>query len=274
MNDIPIFTIWLTDEDWGAMPYLYEICIASWQVLNPNRKVTIYANHPLHLSFLDRTITEVRQLDSCFPGLYENAAEISDLRAHQSDFIRFSILKEQTGIYLDTDVLCYKCIDDFLDEIKDLQSPITFCLEDDNMICNACIVNTNVYNSKEVFNDILNNYNKRYIKHSYLFNSQKYLWLMYRRYGDKILLANPSSSIFNVSWKLTEDDKKLLLNAEDIKSLDGFGYHLYSSNKKWDDMRKYIDNNLYNKYPQNFIQKLTKYIIDEYINLMKETDSK
>lgn len=276
MGDIELFTIWLTDREWGAMPYLYELCIASWQVMNPKRKIVIYSNHNLHFSLLDRTITEVRQIKSYFPGLYDTAITISNNKAHQSDYIRYSILSQQKGLYFDTDVLCYKNCDDIIQNTLDKGKDIMFPLEDNNMICNAFIGRFTDY-GKEVFEDILENYNTRYIRHSYLFNSQKYLWLMARRYPDIIHLYDVDHTIFNPSWQLFDEEKdKMLTDAEyneyEKLGFNGVGFHLYSSVPQWNEFRKYMDENMYNKEPKVFITRLMKHIIDQYINLMKEAD--
>ena len=55
MENTELFTIWLTDNDWDGMPYLYELCIASWQVMNPNRKITIYTGSTAAIT--DTTLT-------------------------------------------------------------------------------------------------------------------------------------------------------------------------------------------------------------------------
>lgn len=277
MSDVTeLFTIWLTDREWGAMPYLYELCIASWQVMNPNRKIVIYANNKLHLSLLDRTITEIRQLDDYFPGLYDYATKITTNKAHQSDIIRFTILHKQKGLYFDTDVLCYRdCEELITNTLKDNKS-VMFSLEDNNMICNA-VIGRFGNNGTEVFEDILKNYDTRYIKHSYLFNSQKYLWLMSRRYTEVIKLYDVGHTAFDPSWKLTNEERSRILSDADwneYKKLgfNGVGFHLYSSVPYWDDFRQFIDENMYNKNPKVFITRLTKHIIDEYIRLMKEAD--
>ena len=276
MDNAEIFTIWLSNNDWDAMPYLYEICIASWQVMNPNRKITIYTNNELHLSFLDRTITNVCKLQTHFPGLYEEACKITSNKAHQSDFIRYSILNNQAGIYLDTDVLCYNSLDEILEIFTKTDKDIMFCLEDDNMICNACIISNGF--DTDVFNDILEQYKTRYIKHSYLFNSQKYLWLMKNRYPSSIELALPNETIFKPSWKLEQSEISQLktvnfqISNGKFENFEGFGHHLYSSVDNWNKMRDYINMNLYEKEPIYYINTLTAYIIDKYIDLMKEAD--
>ena len=275
MKDIELFTIWLTNNDWDGMPYLYELCIASWQVMNPDKKVVIYANHNLHLSLLDRTITEIRQINDYFPQVYENAIQLTDNKAHQSDYIRYSILSQQKGLYFDTDVLCYTYCDKVIKDTLTQNKSVMLPLEDKNMICNAFIGRFDDF-GKEVFEDILENYNTRYIKHSYLFNSQKYLWLMQRRYSDIVHLYS-DQTIFNPSWKLLEEERlKMLSDTEwydyENAGFNGVGFHLYSSVPQWNDFRKFLDENIYNKEPKTFITRLMKHIVDQYIHLMKEAD--
>ena len=277
MENTELFTIWLTDNDWDGMPYLYELCIASWQVMNPNRKIVIYANHNLHLSLLDRTITEIRQLNDYFPTLYDTAAVLTDKKAHQSDYIRYSILSQQKGLYFDTDVLCYKNCDDIIINTLKENKSVMFPLEDHNMICNAFIGRFDDY-GKEVFEDILDNYHNRYIKHSYLFNSQKYLWLMARRYTEVIKLYEVGHTIFNPSWKFTDEEHNKMIadvdwNEYEELGFNGVGFHLYSSVSNWNKFRECIDKNMYDKEPDVFITRLTKHIINQYILLMKEADN-
>lgn len=277
MENTELFTIWLTDNDWDGMPYLYELCIASWQVMNPNRKITIYTNNELHLSFLDRTITNVAKIQAHFPGLYETAAALTDNKAHQSDYIRYSILSQQNGLYFDTDVLCYKECGDIIRNTLKQNKYVMFPLEDKNMICNAFIGRFGNM-GKEVFEDILENYDTRYIKHSYLFNSQKYLWLMSRRYSDLVHLYKVGHTIFNPSWKfLDEEHDKMIADVDwneyEKLGFNGVGFHLYSSVPNWNEFREYMDENMYNKEPSVFITRLMKHIIDQYILLMKEADN-
>lgn len=272
-----LFTIWLTDKEWGAMPYMYELCIASWQVMNPTKKVVIYANHNLHLSLLDRTITEIRQIKDYFPGLYEKAISITDNKAHQSDIIRFTILSKQMGLYFDTDILCYRNCDNIIETVLKNNQSVMFAKEDKDMLCNAFIGRFDDY-GQEVFEDIVENYETRYIKHSYLFNSQKYLWLMARRHTEVVHLYDVGNTCFNPSWELLDEDKnKLLSDAEwyEYENLGfyGVGFHLYSSVPQWNEFRRYMDENMYHKEPKVFITKLMKHIIDQYINLMKEADN-
>ena len=276
--DIPIFTIWLTDNDWDAMPFLYELCIASWQVFNPNKKIIIYTNHELHLSFLDRQITDVRQLNDFYPETYIKAAILSKNKAHQSDYIRYSILSQHEGIYLDTDVLLWSNIDNCLYEQIANKIPVAFPKEDENMICN-CFISSSGENV-EIFEDLLYNYEHNYIEHSYLFNSQKMLNLLTRRYLDSVITIK-EPTLFECNWKGERiNELKQEINYE-ITDCDltppgfhGVGTHLYSSiMNEWKAFKQWLDINCYNKNDNRYIIKLTNYIINEYIKLMKEVDT-
>ena len=263
--DVPIFTIWLTKNNWDAMPYIYELFIASWHIFNPNRDVIIYTNNELHLSFLDRHITKIRKLDEFFPGLYEQAKNITDNIQHQSDFIRYYILSKTNGIYLDTDVLLYNSIDEILYKIQENNKYVMFSKEDENMLCNAFIIKLNK-KVNSIFEDIVDNYKNNYIIHSYLFNSQKYLWLIWRRYNKDIILLD--DTIFKPGFMDTEDKFELIKN--NIHTYKGIGFHLTSTNNNYKILKQYLDINCYNKTPQNEIQQLMTVIINRYINLMKE----
>lgn len=273
-----IFTIWLTDKDWAAMPFVYELCIASWQVFNPNKKIVIYTNHELHLSFLDRTITEIRFVQAYFPEIYGRAIELTDNKAHQSDYIRYSILSQQKGIYLDTDVLLWFNIDNCLKDQYSDKISVAFPKEDDNMICNCFI--SRIGDNVDIFKDLLYNYDYNYIKHSYLFNSQKMLNLLCRRYiNDVIVIDTPT--LFECGWQYDRTEELKQSAMYDITfenscppSLKGVGTHLYSSvNEKWKSFIKWLNMNCYNKNDSRYIIKLTNFIIDEYIKLMKEADN-
>lgn len=268
MEKLPIFTIWLTNKDWDAMPYLYELCIASWHVFNPEREVIIYTNHELHLSFLDRHVTKIKKIQDEFPGLYQKAMELNVYnKAHQSDYIRYSILAKQDGIYLDTDVLLHHSLNKLTEGMLLEGYPVLFPKEDDNMICNCMIIKHGVA-GEPVFRNIIRNYDTNYIKHSYLFNSQKYLWLMARRFPKEICLYN-GDTLFFPKWNCSNASFEVVMN----KPYDfGIGYHLSGSNEHWNNWRDYLDRNCYNIAPNNEMEQLLKDIINNYIQKMKEAD--
>lgn len=257
-----IFTIWLTDKDWAAMPFLDEICIASAQVVN-KKPITIYTNHKLHLSFLDRTITKVEMIDE---DLLKHVETITDNKAHQSDYIRLYLLAQKGGIYFDTDILFWDSFQNMWDKMEKLGYGVLYPREDQNMICNCMIMCTDPIKASPFFTDMLNTYDTRFIKHSYLFNSQKYINLMSRKYPD-IITVWKEPSLFETAWN-GNIDKFLSKNKQ-----DGIGQHLYSSIENWNNCRFLLDQHCYSDRTDCFPINVTRDTINKYIDLMKEEDT-
>ena len=275
---VPIFTIWFTDKDWDAMPFLYEICIASWHVFNPDTKIIIYTNHHLHLTFLDRSVTEIRNIKDYYIEDYNYAINMTNNKAHQSDYVRYSILSKEPGIYLDTDVLLWQDITYCLQEQLTENVSVGFPMEDKNMICNCFI--TRFGDNVDIFDELLYHYRHNYIKHSYLFNSQKMLNLLTRRYLDNVVTIT-EPTLFECDWqcnRLQELKQKLSYKLEYGKTcppnFNGVGTHLYSSiMNEWKAFKQWLNLNCYNKDDNRYIIQLTNFIIDEYIKLIKEVDT-
>lgn len=258
-----LFTIWLTDNDWDGMPYLWEICIASAQVFN-KKKVTIYTNHKLHLSFLDRKITEVIQLDK---DILDKAYNINpSSKAHQSDYLRLWLLSQYGGTYFDTDILFYGSYEDMWNKMKEANKNIAYPKEDKYMFTNCFIMCNNPEKAKPFFDNMFKEYETRFIRHSYLHNSQKFIDLMYRRYNN--ILAYEEPSLFQVTWNY----KGYVQEFQEGRCA-GFGQHLFSSNEEWNSERFRISQHCYDIDPKDFPTKLSRIIIDSYIDLMKEADN-
>ena len=258
-----LFTIWLTDKDWDGMPYLWEICIASAQVFN-KKKITIYTNHKLHLSFLDRKITEVIQLDK---DLVDMAEQIDpDSKAHQSDYIRLKLLEKYGGIYFDTDILFWKDFGEIWNKFVQSGKSILYPMEDKYMFTNCMIMCCDPVKARPFFDNMLREYETRFIRHSYLHNSQKMIDLMHRRYD--VIYPYCEPSLFEVKWNYTGYLEELLEG-----TCAGIGQHLFSSNVEWENFRDNLDINCYSLEPKYFPEKLTKIVIDKYIDLMKEADN-
>lgn len=251
------------------MPYFYELCIASWQVMNPNREIQIYTNHKLHLSFLDRTITKVIDLNDKYGDVLEYATENLVGFEHQSDYIRYNILAKERSIYLDTDVLLYENLDNIVDLYTYSTTAVVFPMEDKNMICN-CFIMSLKPEAEYIFNDIINNYKENYIQHSYLFNSQKYLWLISRRYKSYLQLHTDNTLFHPNFFSLPADFEEIKNN---MKKVPGLGYHITNTNRNWYEFKKYLDDNCYNLEPSNEIEQFMTDVINKYIKLMKEADN-
>lgn len=259
-----LFTIWLTDNDWDGMPYLWEICIASAQVFS-GKKVTIYTNHKLHLSFLDRKITEVIPIDN---ELMEMAESIDpNSKAHQSDYIRLKLLEKYGGCYFDTDILFYKNFDELWNNLVTSGKQILYLKEDKYMFTNCFMMCNDPDNkAKQFFENMYKEYETRFIRHSYLHNSQKIIDLMYRRYD--VIMEYTDESFFNVPWNYSKNVKEFWAGV-----CPGYGQHLFSSNKEWNEARFKLNQDCYELETQDFPLIVTRTVIDKYIDLMKEADT-
>ena len=72
-----IFGIWLCKPGTISMPYIYEVCLATWQVMNPTFKVVLYTDNPKFcFNLLSRDTTEVRIIKDEFKDLLEEVKNI------------------------------------------------------------------------------------------------------------------------------------------------------------------------------------------------------
>jgi hypothetical protein len=70
---------------------------------------------------------------------------------------------------------------------------------------------------------------------------------MSRRHADLVHLYS-DETIFNPSWKFTDEERSKMLSAVEWDEynkagFNGVGFHLYSSVPQWDDFRTYMDKN-------------------------------
>lgn len=274
-----IFAIWLNKPGNYMMPLLYEVCIASWQIRNPGRKVIVYTDTTeLKFNLLSKDTTETRLLDDVFPGLLEEAMDIvkdapEGMRfAHMSDYIRYVILSNGNAIYIDCDLYCLQNIDDLINACKDDEYSVIMAYEDKLRICNAflaCIGEP----GQMFYSDILDNYKKRYVKSSYTFNSIKYPMLLKNRYRKDIYICPFKEGFFYPNWEQNENGDLTLLTEEECP-LSGWGVHLYNTDIKWKELRQCLADNLYTDNFNWWILKDMTYIMDEYMDLMAKSETR
>lgn len=289
-----IFGIWLMENDWDFMPYIYEICFASMRIFNPPEKGykhVLYVNRPIKLNFISKDVTEVRLIDKYFPGLVERAEKIVEKAPkgfkypHMSDYIRYNILKERGGIYVDCDMIAYNCFDAFIEKCKSENKSVCMAKEDKIRICNAFMAKIN-NNGDKYFEDLIENYDKHYVHSSYTFNSIKYLLLLNRRYQNDIQVLPVKGGFFYPNWQgLGEQLNELKQTWPEITSnensilpgFEGYATHLYNSDVIWQDLRKDIDRHLYDnegEYSSWYIIRLFRYVIEQYIELMQNAEER
>lgn len=206
-----IFAVWICKDGTYMMPLLYEVCIASWQVLNPNFKTVIYTNNPeLKLNLLSRDTTEVRLIEDYIPTVLNDAKKMTENTpegmkfAHQSDYVRYWILASEGGIYIDCDLLCIKSIEELVENSKKDGKYVLEAYEDSMRICNAFFAKLD-NEANPYFEDLISNYIKHYVKTSYTFNSIKYPMLLNLRYADIVHILPFKEGMFYPNWEKNEN---------------------------------------------------------------------
>ena len=274
-----IFAIWISKPGTYMMPFLYEVCIASWQILNPSMKMVLYVSNPeIKFNLLSRDTTEVRILDEEFPGIIKEAEDIignqvSGMKfAHISDYIRYVILRENRGIYVDCDLVCISTIEELVQQMRNNNKSILMAYEDTMRICNAFMANLDEDGTTgcNFYNDIVNLYRENYIPTSYTFNSIKYPMILARKYKDFVNILPFKEGMFYPNWEKNENgDLKVLLDTE--CNLAGYGVHLYNTDPKWQEFRRYLDEYMYTGKSESWFVKHLDSIIDAYIVKMKDS---
>lgn len=118
-----IHFIWydIGNEAKAKLPSAYQRCIMSAKVFNPDYEINIHTNKPLDWDqlkkedFVNRRINESLVEQAYDIGILEKKRMIHWNVSHLSDWLRFNILFEEGGIYIDTDVVTIKSYDDLLD---------------------------------------------------------------------------------------------------------------------------------------------------------------
>lgn len=274
-----IFAIWINKPGNYMMPLLYEACIASWQVKNPGRKVVVYTDTTeLKFNLLSKDTTETRVLDDYFPELLNRAREITKdapegMRfAHMSDYIRYVILFEVGGIYIDCDLMCLQNIDDLINACRANNTPIVMAYEDKLRICNAFMANLGA-GGDDFYSDIITNYEKRYVKSSYTYNSIKYPMLLKNKYADKIYICPFKEGFFYPNWEQNANGDLSLLKTPDCM-LSGWGVHLYNTDIKWKEVRDVIAKNLMTDNLNWWIIKDLTDCMEKYQDLMATSETR
>lgn len=273
-----IFAIWINKPGTYMMPFLYECCIASWQVLHPDMKVIIYASEPeIKFNLLSRDTTEVRILEETFPGIMKAAEETipkdvpSGMRfAHISDYIRYFILSINGGIYVDCDLVCIHPLYKLIEECKKEHTSIVMAYEDTQRICNAFLGCLDE-DGQKFYTEIWENYKERYVKTSYTFNSIKYPMIIKNRYEGLIRILPFKEGMFYPNWEKNSNGDLTLLQRPD-NPLSGYGVHLYNTDVKWKQIKQTIDRNLYTDNLDWWIIKHLNNCIDKYIDLMVKAE--
>ena len=277
-----IFAIWLCKPGTYMMPLLYEACIATWQVMNPNMNVVVYTDNPeLKFNLLSKDTTDVRLIQDIFPNIIKEAEDIirddvpTGMRfAHRSDYIRYCILCNRGGIYVDCDLVCISPIEETVEQMKQAGIGILMAYEDTMRICNAFMGCLNE-DGKLFYADIVDNYQKRYVKTSYTFNSIKYPMLLKNRYRGIVHIYPFKEGFFYPNWEKNENGDLTLLQEETCPDeIRGYGIHLYNTDPKWKELREQLECNLYDNTLNWWLLRHINTCMDKYMDKMVNSSTR
>lgn len=283
MKKPEIFAIWLCKPGTYMMPLLYEACITTWQVMNPNMEIVVYTDNPeLKFNLLSKDTTQVRLIQDIIPDALKEANEIitddvpAGMRfAHRSDYIRYSILAKMGGIYVDCDLVCISPIEETIERLSDEGIGIIMAYEDTMRICNAFMACLNE-DGKMFYEEIINNYKKRYVKTSYTFNSIKYPMLIKNRWGTAVTILPFKEGFFYPNWeKNANGDLNLLKTEHCPDEIRGYGVHLYNTDPKWKELRQQLTDNLYCYDTLNWwLLRHINECMDKYMDMMANSKTR
>lgn len=263
--------VWIdgSSSENAIIPKCYQVCIMSAMVMNPDYQIVIHSNKPLLWDDLKRPSNIVNEI---IPQRYMDLVNQLEIKrvAHKSDYIRYSILKEQGGIYSDTDIFMLKSLDDLLDY------KVVLAREKPTTVCCAFIM---AEAGHKLFDDIIKEYHNDYRGDEWLYNSQ----LMLRKYAktyDDIKILEYSKGMFYPNWKMFPMsmfyDEHIINSKEDIsKKFGGYAQHIWSSTPFGDRLKKYINENCIGIQDKNkdksYIYQLIQFIYREYYKMIGET---
>ena len=164
-----IHYIWIdkSPNEKVKLSHLFQMCMMSARIANPDYRIVIHTNKDIDWEMLKKEDFEVdiisndliesgKKLGISFDNDYCNLA-------HMSDWVRYNILYNEGGIYLDIDIVILKSFDDLLDKHFVISS------ETSKKICNGVILSRK---NENVLEKIINNYLTDYQKDDWIYNSQ------------------------------------------------------------------------------------------------------
>lgn len=283
MRNPEIFAIWLCKPGTYMMPLLYEACIATWQVMNRDFQTVVYTDNPeLKFNLLSKDTTEVRLIQDVIPEVLEEANKIitddvpAGMRfAHRSDYIRYSILAKFGGIYVDCDLVCISPIEELVKNNIEEGIGVIMAYEDTMRICNAFLACLNE-DGKMFYEDIVDNYKKRYVKTSYTYNSIKYPMLLKNRLQGAVTILPFKEGMFYPNWEKNENGDLGILKTDIAPDcVRGYGVHLYNTDPKWKEFRDMLTANLYCYDTLNwwFLKHINE-CMDKYMDMMVNSETR
>lgn len=245
-----IHYIWIdkSDNDFGMLPYVYELCVASCIKHNSRDfKIVMHSNKPMRYRFIKDIKEDI--IDSSIMGEM-NFIGISRV-AHMSDFIRYKILKDVGGLYIDTDILVLRNLSFLLD------NEFVIAKQSRAMCCNGFLA---VRPNHELISETFQSYYDDYHGDKWAYNSMRII-------SDNISSGNIDGlTVLDITegfhYPLYTNMSKIYEPyTHDFDNV--LGHHLWSSSPEGKKLIKYIEDNIHNEHESNYILRQCRYILNK-----------
>lgn len=223
------------EHDKAVLPELYQQCIKSAKVFNPDYRVVVHSNKPLDYDLLSPELIE----NELIPQRYlDDIEEIGiEVIAHKSDYVRYSILFEEGGVYADTDMIIIKSLDDLLGEklVLAKEKPTTYC----------CAMMVAAPGSK-IIKRVLEIYHEDYRGDEWIYNSQKQLTKLANVMPEEIRSLGFEGGFFYPNYKCLimcqlYDDYKIEKKEDIYDKFQGYAHHIWCSTKQGNRLRSSLN---------------------------------
>ena len=254
-----IHYIWIDkSEDYiYKLPKIYQMCMMSARLYNPDYEIILHTNKQIDwdllrpedfkLEFIESNLTD----EAIRFGLPYDTKQYFYL-SHMSDWLRWNYLKEDGGIYLDTDIVITSPFDDLLDE------HFVVAKEEGDAICAGVILSEQGH---PIIDRILDTYRNDYHPDEWVYNAQQKPYEYMKEDDSVTIIEQKEGYHYPYIWDyiLYYAPCEKIENDEDIrKYFKTRGHHLFGHMNK-PHLRAFeaADGNTY-------IGQLGKYILRRY----------
>lgn len=222
-------------HDKAVLPRLYQECIKSSKVFNPDYRVVVHSNKPLDYDTLSPLLVENEIIPQRFIDDIDKLG--IEVIAHKSDYVRYSLLLEEGGVYSDTDMIVIKSLDGLLGEklVLAKEKPTTYC-------CAFMVAAP----GSEVIKRVLECYHEDYRGYEWIYNSQKKLTQFANEMPTEVKLLGHPDGFFYPNYKCLQlnqlyDDYEINCKEDIYKKFDGYSHHIWCSTKVGNRLRHSLD---------------------------------
>ena len=254
-----IHYIWIdkSENDRFKLPKMFQMCLMSAKVFNPDYEIILHINKPIEWDLLKAEDFKVRFIEK---SLIDEAINFGlpynkqfFYISHMSDWLRWNYLKEEGGVYLDTDIIVFHPFDDLLDK------HFVVAKEIGDAIC-AGVILSEV--NHRIIDKVLNTYRTDYRPTEWVYNAQQKPY--------EFMKKDPSVTIIEQKlgyhYPYIGDEHLYYAPCEKIESEEDIhkyfmtrGHHLFGHIEDSPHLKAFEE-----AKESNYISQLGKYILTKY----------